>query len=291
MARSKKKTHKKPKTKKLPADVASARSLIKASFVILSKNWKLFLTFLTIYGLFVLVLVQGPSAIGVNELKDTITASLPDQANNATLIAGVLVGESADISQAAAAYGTFLFLIFSMAMIWLLRATYEGKKVLARDGFYKGMYGLIPVTLVFAVIILQMFPVAFGGLVYSIISLNGLAVNAIETSIVWIILGGLILWSLYMLSSSIQAIYIASLPETTPLVALRQAKKLVNGRRFKVMTRILVGAFIYGLIAFAGLLLVVAVLPAAATYWWWLVGIVALPVGHTYLYSLYRSLM
>jgi hypothetical protein len=285
----------KPKSKHVKKvvlrDIPPTYKLIKSSFGLLRSNWKVFLIFTAIYALFMVVLVQGPTKVDIGAIQNTIAESLPDQSDNSTLIAGVLVGESSNISQTGAAYGTFLFLIFSLAVIWLLRATYEGKKIRTRDGFYKGMYGLIPVTLIYALMIIQLLPVAFGGLVYSIVSLNGLAINIVEKSLIWMILGALIFWSLYMLSLTVQAVYIASLPEVTPMQALRQAKKIVKGRRLKVMTRIVAGALVYGIVAFAGLLLAVAILPVAATWWWWAIGLVMLPIAHAYFYSLYRSLM
>ncbi len=288
------KTKKSKKTQnpaKQSFDVISARSLIKKVLVMIKQNWKMFAIFTIIYGLFMLVLVQSPAKFSITDIKLTITDSLPEQSDNSTLIAGVLVGESTDIGSLGATYGVFLFIIFSLAMIYLLRAMYEGKQVRVRDGFYKGMYGLVPAIILYAIIMLQLLPMAIGGIIFSIVSLYGIAVNIVESIIIWTVLGAFILLSVYYLSASIMAVYLVTLPDVTPLEALKQAKKIVKGRRGKIMARLITGSIVYMIVAGAGLVFAIAVVPAVAVYWWWLVGVVALPVAHAYLYNLYRSLL
>lgn len=254
-------------------------------------NYKMYLIFVVIYGVCLAILVQGPARISVSDIRSSVAEALPERIEDSTLIAGILVSESTSISQAAAAYSSILFVIFSLAIIWLCRAMYEGVKVKVRDGFYRGMSGLVPFILVLLVIFVQLVPMALAGLFYSVTSLNGLVVNTVELVVLWVIIFALTLASFYFLASSIPALYIVSLPDVAPIEALRQSKKIVSGRRAKIIARMFVGALIYAIVAGAVLLLLVAVLPVAAPVWWWLSGVIALPVAHTYFYNLYRSLL
>lgn len=291
MATKKKKSSKPKEEVQKLNEVPSTRSLLKATLKMMTKHWRKYLVFAITFGLLLALFGQGPTQTSINEIKGSLTESLPDLAGDNTLIATTLIGESSNIGQTELAYTIFLFIIFSLAMIWLLRAFYEGKKVRVRDGFYRGMSGLVPVILVAVVILLQLIPLALGGLFYSVVSLNSIAVNVVEEMIVWSILLGLILLSFYFLSSSIMAIYIASLPNVSPIEALRQAKKVVRFKRSKIIVRMVLGLALFAIISGGVLLLLVAVLPAAASWWWWLVGVLVVPVAHTYLYNLYRGIL
>src|SRR5690606_28518012 len=114
-----------------------------------------------------------------------------------------------------------LLLIASLAIIWALRKTHGDVKVRARDAFYQGMYPLIPFILVLLVIGLQLLPLLLGSSLYSLVTTNGIAVHAIEQTAWLLLFGGLSLLSLYMLSSSLFALYIVTLPNMTPMKALR----------------------------------------------------------------------
>jgi hypothetical protein len=98
-------------------------------------------------------------------------------------------------------------------------------------------------------------------------------------------------WSFYMISSSIFAIYIVSLPDTEPRAALRSAKKLVRGRRWEVIPKILflplfvlvvMGIIVIPLIVWA------AFLVAPVFY---ALSMLTVLFVHTYLYCLYRRLI
>lgn len=269
MVKTKTKKVSKPKKSQ---DVITVRTLLKKVWQMIHQNWKMFAIFTIIYGLFLVILVQGPTKINIGDVQTKVTNYLPEESQNSTLVAGVLVGESADIGQVGATYGMFLFIIFSLAMIWLLRAMYEGKQVRVRDGFYRGMVGLVPVIIIYGIMVLQLLPMTLGGIVFSIVSLNGIAVNVVESAIVWMFALGLMLLSAYFLASSIMAIYVVTLPDVSPMEALGQSKKIVKGRRAKIMVRMICGVIIYGLIAGLGLLVLISIIPSVAVYWWWLVG-------------------
>jgi hypothetical protein len=166
-----------------------------------------------------------------------------------------------------------------------------GEKVGFKDAFYKGMYPLIPFVLVIFIIGLQLLPALFGNLLYSLVTANDLAVTGVEKAI-WIILYILlVLLSVYMILSSMFALYIVTLPDMTPLRALRSARQLVVDRRWSVLLRILVLPIV--LLVLAAIVMIPLILYAswAAQIAFALIGSYGLVFVHSYLYSLYRALL
>lgn len=291
------KTNTKPKAKKVTTgklggnQVASARKLVKESLSVLWNNKRLFVWFVILYGLLTVAFVRGPQYLTTAEIKSKVQETIPDSINDPTLVAGVLVSETSQISQTAAVYAVVLYIIFSLAMIWLLRAVHEGKKVRLRDGFYYGMHGLVPVILIASLMLLQLIPVALGALIHSVVTVSQIATNSLEEAISWMVFAAFGFLTLSMFAASIQAIYIATLPEVTPMEAIRRSRMLVKNRRAKIILRMLVGLLLYGFISFVVLLVIASTIPVAGPWWWWIVGILALPIGQSYFYSLYRSLL
>lgn len=97
-----------------------------------------------------------------------------------------------------------------------------------RDSYYKGMYPLVPFMLVLLVIGLQLIPLVFGNLIYSSVLQNGLAITVIE-KVIWLFLFLMLaLLSGYMMISSLFSLYIVTLPDMTPLRALRSARASIT---------------------------------------------------------------
>jgi len=101
----------------------------------------------------------------------------------------------------------------------------------------------------------------------------------------------LILFSLYLVSNSIIALYIVTLSNMTPLASLRSAKQLIKGRRPKVVISLLILPLLLVALAAAVLLPLILFIPAIASWVYIIMLIFALPLVHSYLYSLYRELI
>jgi hypothetical protein len=153
------------------------------------------------------------------------------------------------------------------------------------------MYPVVPFVLVLLIVGLQLIPAGIGGWIYSSVILGGLAVSAIE-KVLWLSLVLLlIVLSLYMITSSIFALCIVTLPEMTPIRALRSARGLVLHRRW-VVARKCVAMLVV-------LLLLGAVIMTPFLLWWTTVAEavfviitslgVIIPV--VYLHSLYIELL
>jgi hypothetical protein len=194
-------------------------------------------------------------------------------------------------SDVGSVYQSLLLILISLAIIWALRQTHAKKKVSVKDAFYKGIHPFIPFLLVLIVIILQLIPFAIGTTLFSVVSSTGLAVGGIE-QLFWILVFGLFgLLSLYMLSSSLFATYIVTLPDVLPLQALRSARGLVLNRRWAVMRRVLLLPIAIVLLGAVIMIPLIIFATPLAEWVFFALSILSLAFIHSYLYSLYRELL
>lgn len=288
----------KPKTAvaPLPPKLPSAWRIARMSVTTLWQHKRLFGALTLTYGLLNLVLVQGIAGhTDVSELKTTLdelfTGNYSSLASGLSIFA-LLIGSAGNTSsETAGAYQLFLSLISSLAIIWALRQVLAGKVIRVRDAFYRGMYPLIPFILVLLVIGLQLLPLLIGSTLYSLVVTNGIAVDAIEKvfwAIVYILLAGI---SLYLLSSSLFALYIATLPDMTPLKALRSARELVRGRRGAVVRKLVGLPIILLLVAALIMLPIIIWLTPLAEWVFFILTMLGLLAVHTYMYTFYRELL
>ncbi len=274
----------------------SAWRLTKTASQMLWQHKKVFVGLTLIYALLSLVLVQGlASNTDVPSLKQTLNQAFTGQLS--ALLSGlsvfvILVGSAGSgSSQAAGVYQLFLGLVTSLAVIWALRQLLSGTAVRIRDTYYHGMYPLIPFILVLLVVGLQLIPLLIGSTLYSLVITNGIAVYLVE-KILWAVLfAALALWSLYMVSASLFALYIVTLPDMTPMKALRSARELVRQRRWTVLRKILFLPLVL-LVGAAVIMLPVIILVAPLAQWvFFLLSMFALVAVHAYMYTLYRGLL
>ena len=276
--------------------IANWWELTRKAFRLLLTNKKQLAVFFIVYGLLSLVLVRGfSSPIALDGVEDTFNEVLDEEtAGLATGIAtfGLLVTASTqgsdDITQL---YQLVLLVIGSLAVVWLFRQQQSGNRVTMKMAFYRGMYPLIPFVLVALVIALQLIPMALGNFLYSTVTSNDLVVGFLEHASWLLVFLSTILLSLYMLSSSLMALYIVTLPEMTPMRALKEARALVLHRRMQVMRKLLALVIVLFLIIVILVLPIIFVNPAAAEWLYFTLGILAIPFVHGYLFSLYRELL
>lgn len=274
----------------------NAFKIFGGAVAVLARNWKTFLLVIVIYGVLNALLVQGFSAAGnLDKAKETLdqafTGNWAQLGSGLTVFVYLLGASGNTASPTAGAYQLILVLVISLAVIWLLRQFYAGHKVRARDGFYQGMSSLVQFLLVLSVIVLQLIPMALGLLLFSAVNANHIAASALE-AILWASFTfALVLFSLYMLSSSLFALYIVTLPGMTPLQALRAARQLVAYRRWSTLRKVLFLPL--ALVLIAALIVVPVILFATPLAAWvfFVLTMLLLPLTHSYMYSLYRSLL
>lgn len=270
--------------------------LFKKTFGSLWKMKRVVIPIIILYLFFLLVFVKGFNSTSVgldlSELTDQLLNADTGKVLSGLTVFSVLVGSSSSQeSEVAGIIRSILLLMFSLAIIWTVRQSFAGLKIRVRDAFYRGMYPMVPFLLVLFVVAIQMIPIVIATFLYNVVFVAGLASAGLE-QILWALLFSLlIIWSLYMVSSSLMALYIVTLPDMTPMKALRSARGLVRFRRWTVMRRALFLplALLFVLLVF--LAPFVFFLPEAAEWVFFVLSSSFIFVIHTYYYSLYRELI
>lgn len=277
------------------AKLPNAFQLFGRACRLLIQHWQLFLGVMLIYGLLNAIFVAGTNSSDLGALKEYIDEFASgvggSLAQGVTLFAYLLGSSGNTANPTAGAYQFFLVLIGSLALIWALRQVTAGHKIGIRASYYQSMTPLIPFILVLCVIGLQLLPLLIGGGLYSSAISNGIAVYAVE-KIAW---GSLFfcgaLLSFYLVCSSVFALYIVTLPEMTPMKALRSARQLVLHRRWSVLRKLLFLPL--ALVVLAGIIMipVALFLTPIATVVFFALTAAGFALIHSYLYTLYRSLL
>ncbi|PID32097.1 hypothetical protein CR970_02355 [Candidatus Saccharibacteria bacterium] len=270
------------------------RKIMARGLRLINQRRGLFVLMLLLYVALTLSFVRGFGAKTQLPYLKTLYDSINDGSAMRTGfdLLGVLLGRgNAAYSEAGAVYQTLLLLIFSMATIWVLRQTAAGRYVTLRDSLYKGMYPFVTMSLVLLVVTLQLIPGYFGTVLYLTVLSGGLAVTVLEQVLWFCLVVLLVLWSLYMATSSLFALYIVTLPDVTPMQALRSARDLVRWRRWMVMRRVMFLPFAVGIFSVVVLFPTIAWLTPAAEWVFLILGLGSLFVFHAYMYVLYRELI
>ena len=280
----------KPSGQHLP----SAFQIFRKSIGLIKKNWKTLGGIALWYGIANILLIQSVSTSDVSNAKQAFSSSFNGTWGDLTAGAGsflYLIGLSGNVASAAGAYQLLLIIISSLAIMYALRRMYIDKAVYVREAFYEGMYALIPFAIVMLVIALQLVPLVVGGSLFSTVMNNGITAGAAEV-VAWAALFFLLtLLSLYMVASSIFALYAVSLPHMAPLKALRAVRKLVNHRRWEVMRKVLFLPLMLLIVSAIVLVPLIMLAPPAVAWMFYVLMVVFVVVIHSYLYTLYRLLL
>lgn len=271
--------------------------LMGQAFQVLGRNWKLFGGIMFWYALLIVALTQGFQLVSnIQDTKDGITdmfSGWGELATGTSLFIYLLGSGGENATATTAAYQAILAIIFSLVLIWALRQVYAEEKgqIRIRDGFYLGMTPLITFLLVLVVVAIQLIPVIIGATLYSTVLTGGIATTAVEFILWGSILFVLALVSFYLIASSLFALYIVTLPEMTPVHALRSARELVRYRRWVVLRKIIflpIALVVMSAIVLVPLILFVT---PVAGFVLFAVTMILLPVAHSYMYALYRALL
>lgn len=279
-----------------PGKIASVWKISRQVGVVLWQHKKIFIGLALIYGILNLVLVRGFSGgADVSSLKGQlgqVVGGNPGPLLSSAAIFVSLISTSGNTSSSTGgAYQSLLIVIMSLATIWALRMVLAGDKIRLRDSFYKGMYPLIPFVLVLLVVLLQTIPFVAGASIYGLLMNQGIAVDVGEQTATVAIFLALASITVYLLCSSLFALYIVTLPNMTPMKALRSARELVRYRRWPIIRKLLflplAGLVIASIIMLPAILLV----PAVAQWLFFVLTMFALIIGNAYMYVLYRELL
>lgn len=267
---------------------------------LLRRHWLLFVGIVAVYAVLDILLVRGfGSGMNLTSAKSTLDHLFTGQVAQLTagfslfvlLVSSGNSGTSGAKDAAGSGYQLILILVMSLAIIWTLRQLYAGARVRVRDGFYRGMSQLVPFVLVLLVVGLQLIPVVLGMWLYNIVANNGIAALGVEKALWAIAMSLLALTSLYMITSSLFALYIATLPDMTPLKALRSARQLVRYRRWTVMRKVVFLPLALLVMAAVVMIPLILFVTPVASWAFFALTLVGLPIIHGYMYALYRELI
>lgn len=165
-----------------------------------------------------------------------------------------------------------LFCLAWLVVLWLTRHFVAKKHTTIREALYKSGSALTPTILVIFIIIVQLIPLALAMLFSSSVFGNGFLEGPAEKSIFGVVALLLAVLSVYLLSGSFMALPIVSLPGMYPIKALVNAKRLVSGRRARVVMKLLgfvVGAIMLWLLLFVPVMLLdnFVLCPDGASCW------------------------
>lgn len=275
--------------------IAGVITLIRQTLGLFKHNKKLFLGIVFVQIILAFVFVQGFGSLAtISDLKHDVQQTFGEDLSSLTTsvaLFGYMISSVSTGNQGGETYQVFLTLVTSLAIIWAIRQVMAGQKISIRDAYYKGIYPLVPFVLILFVIGIQLIPALIGNLLYSTVSTNDLAVTAAEKAIWLLILALLVLLSAYMILSSLFALYIVTLPDMTPMQALRSARGLVLHRRIAIGLRLVVLPIVL-LMAAAGIMIpLILLVPWAAQAIFLVLSGVGLFLIHAYLYNLYRALL
>lgn len=263
----------------------------------LMANKRLFGGILIVYGVLTMFFIwAGGNLLDVGELKNSINDALGTGNTvlaNLTLFS-VLLGNTANSTgDLSNTYQSLIFVITGLALVWAFRQTSDPakKRLTIREAFYRGSAPLVPFFLVTLVVALQTLPMLVASFLYTTVKTNGLAATPIEQAL-WLLLFLVsALLTLYMLSSSLFALYIVTLPNMTPLKALRSARNVVAHRRLLVMRKIFVGLVMIFVVFAAVVLLAIFTITRFAELVFFVGTLISIPFGIGFIYKLYRSLL
>ncbi len=143
-----------------------------------------------------------------------------------------------NLSESQQIYAGLILLLAWLTTIWLLRNILAGRKVKLRDGLYSAGSPILATLLVLMLFIVQLIPVALALVGYGAASISGLLDNGVEAMMFWTAAGLLTILSLYLITSTIFALVIITLPGMYPMQAIRAAGDLVTGRRMRILLRL-----------------------------------------------------
>ncbi|MDB5166845.1 MAG: conserved rane protein of unknown function [Candidatus Saccharibacteria bacterium] len=284
----------KPVLSKIP----SSWFLFKQSLRSMWKHKWLFLRIVLVFALLNIILVRGFSGSGTtSELKssviDVTQGNFGKLAGAVSIFAYITLSSNNKASEAAGAYQVILVIVGSLAVIWTLRQLSAGEKVRLkmRDAYYRGMTPLVPFICETLLTIMCLLPFTIGATVYATVIKYGIITGWWEHALYFSVMAALTVLSLRIFIAPFMGMYIVTLPDMTPLKALRSGKQLVRFRRWNVLRKALFFACMCLLLSALIIVPVVFIYAAAAPWVFFGLVMISLVLFHHYFYGLYRELI
>lgn len=282
----------KPDLKPIP----TAGELIADTFRFLWRNKKIFIGLFLVHCIAYYIVVRAPVQPDVGNIQKAITDTVKqnnlsiNSVQGSVVTLGAVVSSTGSTQQNAAVAVGVLFMI-SLAYIWALRQLHNNNKINVRDALYQGMTPAIPTAFVAALVVFELLPFAFASFVYTLARTSGVFVTGFEDLAFFTVTMLLGVLTFYWMTSGIIAVYMAALPGVYPVYAMHSAKKLVHFRRTQVFRRIIALPLMLAVLYLIMLLLSIKLLPSKTFIIAEVFQLMMVPIVHTYLYKLYRSML
>ena len=284
------------KEARVRSPIPGSIKLTKQVLQIFKKHWKPLGGIVLVY-----LILNIVFASGIGNLSNSVSSIKADLNSSSSQAHPIISGTSGFLSlvSSAGASGSstgsalqmVLVVIESLVIIWALRQLLAGSKIGIKQSYYSAMTPLVPFLIVGFFIILQLLPAVIGAAIFNAVATSLGSASGLWTLFFGILFAALAAWSVYMLSASIFAIYIVTLPGMFPRAAIKSAANLVRYRRLKVLWRVLflpVLLLVVMAIIIVPLILYATFLVVPVFY---VLGMLVILFVHAYLYSLYRGLL
>ena len=231
---------------KTPGLVAHANSTMK----ILFKNWRLFLPlllFIVVINILFVGIMSQQSYEGVQKSLDESYEVLRDGnalshlAKSGMLLVSTITtgGLNSGMTEVQQLLMYFLFAITWLIVIYFLRHLMAGNKPKFRDGLFNALTPLLSSLLLILLVFIHAIPIIICTIVYSSAISTGFLDTPLYAFLFWLFCGLLGLLSFYLLPVSLTALVASSVPGIYPLNAIHAATDLLQGRRTKMVIRLL----------------------------------------------------
>jgi hypothetical protein len=154
-------------------------------------------------------------------------------------VAGTSGHFNTSVSETQQIYAVIIGLLTWLVTVWLLRAQLAGNKPKLRDGLYNAGSPIVATFLLFLLFLVQLVPLAISVIMYTTAGTTGILENPLLSIVVFFLAITLVVLSLYLITSTLLALVIVTLPGMYPWHALRSASDLVIGRRSRILYRLL----------------------------------------------------
>lgn len=295
-------TKREKSTVQVKKGAAEAWRLIVDTTKLIFANRKIYFWLMVIYALVTFFLVGGISLTDYNEIKDTSKDYIDglDAVTSAMAYFGAVLsgGLSESPSELQQMLSGLVALIFWLTTIWATRMILAGNKIKLRDAFYNGTTPMISTVLVLLIVAIQLIPAALGLFGVTVIVTESWVLSTAEGALFIAGVALLCLLSLFWVVGSIVALVVVALPGMYPMQALVNAKMLVAGKRWDVVTRVVAAVFIEFLV-WAFIMIPVFMLDGWINVDWLPITVVSVQLltgfsiifTSVYVYKLYRSLL
>lgn len=260
------------------------------AYVELTTFWRSFVSVVFVYAFVYIILVIGLVFLSPSSVADSLDVASEELAiidkaylslyNSINFFSG---------DQASQLIQFFLFVIASLAFIWTLRKVRQLKRVKVAEAYYSGTAQIVPMILLIVLLFIFLIPLSIGSSVMSVGL--GLATSILEISVILAIFVVFAWLSIWLWARYWASFYIVSLPNMRPLESLSQSAKLTRDNRLKISWQVFVFVLFCLLVLGSILFLVGISLPAVTPYVFVILMFILFAWAHTFMFSIYRSLI